>query len=156
MLPACRHQQNRLKSLSHESVAERDSISARAPQFFSLSAKGYQVDDIHKPTHLDQDEMKALLRMLGSAGIRRAIAAWEKGRRPKNIKKFRSPKSWVVLDDSGREHAHRPLIAFACELCGAQVMNPSNFGWSNDGLCRQWFELQGFAVKEITPTSSHS
>lgn len=104
------------------------------------------MDTIRKSTHLDPDEMLELLRTIGADGIRAAITAWVARERPKNDGRFREARRWAVVDEAGNKYAHRPLIALACEQCGLPEMNPDNFGLPNDGVCKKWFDLEGFVV----------
>jgi hypothetical protein len=103
------------------------------------------MDDIRKPTHLNQEAMRATLEGIGCAGMRDAMKAWTEGRRPENFHKFRRPRGWVVLDSDGRRYAHRPLIALACELSGQQALDPNNFGLPNDEVCKEWLDQEKIA-----------
>ena len=100
--------------------------------------------DTHiKATHLDGEEMWAVLRAVGFGGLLRAIAAWSEGQRPKNVARFRSPNGWVVRV-ANQTFPHRPLLALASELCGQRELNPNNFGLQNDTRCKQWLDEMGF------------
>lgn len=103
------------------------------------------MDLIRKPTHLTQDEMRAVLSMIGSKGVRAAMSAWMDEKHPENIRKFRQPRGWVVLDAQGRKYAHQPLIALAYELSGQPALDPNNFGLPNDEVCKKWFDQEGIA-----------
>src|SRR5947208_10014422 len=93
--------------------------------------------------------MLDLLRRVGKTGIRAAIKSLAKGEGPKNDSRFRRARQWVVLDEEGREIAHRPLIALACDLCDEQEMDPNKFGLVNDGVCRDWLESEGFKTGPV-------
>ena len=94
----------------------------------------------HKPTHLDAGEMFQVLEKIGPEGFRAAFKLLKGGKPFKHREKFLPAIGWVVVDDEGEQHAHRPLISLAYQEVGGKALQPNNFGEENDRLCKTWFE----------------
>lgn len=100
-------------------------------------------NDWEKDEHLTNDEMLSLLDRIGPHGIKRAIAAWKKGKRPSI--RFGQARSWLV-----EGCAHRPLISLACEMCSERELKPINFGLRNDNNCKDWFVSHDFKIESAS------